>query len=121
MRADSAAGETSLRAVERRDNPVAGAGDRSALALGFTAAVTAFVGAIVVLTIPYAVLSVSLPPSVNRLGLAVETTQVLFFGRPWYLLVPAMLVAVWVGYRSYRWYRTTTTTSDQDATELADG
>lgn len=66
-------------------------------------AIVAFVGALVVLSIPYAILSVSLPPSINRLGMSVATTQLLLFGRPWYLLVPATLVALWIGLWSYRW------------------
>ncbi len=95
---------TPLNSAERRDSPRADMGHRAALALGFTAAIVAFVGALVVLTIPFVVVSIPLPPSVNRLGLSVETTQALFFGRPWYLLVPAALLAAWIGYRSYRWY-----------------
>ncbi len=54
--------------MERPDGSVAEAGYRDALALGFTAAIVAFVGAIVVLSIPYALLSVPLPPNVDRLG-----------------------------------------------------
>ena len=94
---------TPLNSAERGDSPRADTGHRAALALGFTAAIVAFVGALVVLTIPFVVISIPLPPSVNRLGLSIKTTQALFFGRPWYLLVPAVLLAGWIGYRSYRW------------------
>ena len=78
---------------------------REVLALAFTAAIVAFVGAIVVLTIPYAILSAPLPQSVNRLGLSVETTQTLLFGQVWYLLLPSVLFAAWVGYKFYQWGR----------------
>lgn len=101
--ASRAASEMPLSSTERRDSPRAGTGRRAALALGFTAALVAFVGTLVVLTIPFVVISIPLPPGVNRLGLSVESTQALFFGRPWYLLVPALLIGVWIGYRSYRW------------------
>lgn len=67
-----------------------------------TAAIVAFVGAVVVLSIPYAVLSVSLPPDVDRLGLKVGTLQALLFGHPWYLLLPSALFALWVAFRVYR-------------------
>ncbi len=113
VQADEVAGEISPRSVENHDNPAVGTDRRPALALGFTAAIVTFVGAIVVRTTPFAVLSAPLPASVNRLGLAVDTGQALFFGRPGYLLVPATVVAAWAGYRSYRWYcRTTAATPD---------
>ena len=73
------------------------------IAFALTAAVVAFVGAIVVLSIPYAILSVPLPASVNRIGLSVQFTQALFFGRVWILLVPSLLFAAWTGYKFYRW------------------
>ena len=73
------------------------------VAFALTAAIVAFVGAIVVLSIPYAILSVQLPASVNRIGLSVESTQALFFGRVWILLVPSLLFAAWIGYKFYRW------------------
>lgn len=104
--------EMSPRSVENDDNPAVDADRRPALALGFTAAIVTFVGAIVVLTIPFAVLSAPLPASVNRLGIAVDTGQALFFGRPWYLVVPAIVLAAWAGYKSYRWYCRTTATLD---------
>jgi ABC-type uncharacterized transport system fused permease/ATPase subunit len=88
---------------EKHENPDARLGNHVAWAFSLTLAIVAFVGAVVVLTIPYAVLSVSLPPQVNRLGLNVESTQSLFFGRPWYLLIPATLIALWTGYKAYRW------------------
>jgi predicted lysophospholipase L1 biosynthesis ABC-type transport system permease subunit len=62
------------------------------MALALTAAVVAFVGAIVVLTIPYAIFTIPLPASVNP-----------FFGLLLYLLVPSGLFALWVGYKFYRW------------------
>ncbi len=90
----------------------AGRGD--ALALAITAAIVAFVGAIVVLTIPYAFLSVPLPPSVDRLGLSTVVIQKLLFGRVWYLLIPSALFALCIGYRSYRWgLRSILTTPDE--------
>jgi hypothetical protein len=100
--------------IEMNNTPLVSAGEgdhigiartdyRAVLALACTAAIVAFVGAIVVLTIPYAILSVSLPASVNRLGLSIETTQALFFGQVWYLLIPSALFAVWVGYKFYWW------------------
>lgn len=95
---------TPLNSAERRDSLRADTGHRTALALGFTAAIVAFVGALVVLTIPFVVVSIPLPPSVNRLGLSLDVARALFFGRPWYLLAPATLIAGWIGYRSYRWY-----------------
>lgn len=87
--------------MRSRDNQI-----RGALAVGFTAAIVTFVGAIVVLSIPYAVFSAPLPASVNRIGLSVEATRPLFFGRPWILLAPSILVALWIGYRAYHWART---------------
>ena len=96
-------GKTFHSSSKKYDNPDARSGDQVAWTLSLTLAIVAFVGAVVVLTIPYAVLSVPLPPEVNRLGLNVEGTQSLFFGRPWYLLIPATLIALWVGYRAYRW------------------
>lgn len=97
-----------LPSSSERHNSLDGtAGYGAVLALSLTAAIVAFVGAIVVLTIPFAVLSVSLPPTVNHLGFNPETTRRLFFGRPWYLLAPATLIALWVGYSSYRWCRST--------------
>lgn len=92
------------------DNSVEGTGHKAAaLALGFTAAIVAFIGVFVVLSIPFAILSVPLPPSVNRVGLVIATTQELFFERSWYLLAPAALIALGAGYRSYRWYCSTVT------------
>ena len=96
-------GKTFHNSSKKSSNPDARSGDQVAWTLGLTLAIVAFVGAVVVLTIPFAVLSVSLPPQVNRLGLNVESTQSLFFGRPWYLLIPATLIALWTGYRAYRW------------------
>jgi hypothetical protein len=110
---DSVAGEAPSESTEKHNSPPAREESHDALALGFTMAILAFVGAIVVLSIPHAVLSVPLPADVDRLGLSVGLTQGLLFGQPWYLLVPATLIALWVGYRSYRWARSTTTpTSD---------
>jgi hypothetical protein len=105
LQPDGAASEVPPGSMERHDSSIAEAGYHDALALGFTAAIVAFVGAIVVLTIPYALLSAPLPPSVDRLGLSVKTTQGLLFERPWSLLAPAILVAFWTGYSSYRWSR----------------
>ena len=73
------------------------------VALALTAAVVAFVGAIVVLTIPYAIFTIPLPASVNPTGLTAEAPQRPFFGLVWYLLVPSGLFALWVGYKFYRW------------------
>lgn len=111
-------GKTFHSSSKKHHNPDAGLGEQVAWSLSLTLAVVAFVGVIVVLSIPYAVLSVSLPPQVNRLGLNVESTQRLFFGRPWYLLIPATLIALWVGYRTYRWccnYETAPTSSSFDS------
>lgn len=94
---------------EQPNNPRVRPEKQGVWSLSLTLAIVAFVGAIVVLTIPYAILSVPLPASVNRLGLNVETTQRLFFGHPWYLLVPATLIALWVGYKAYRWACNNTT------------
>lgn len=88
---------------QESENPGVGAKHSDVLALGMTAAIVAFVGAIVVLTIPYAIFSAPLPPTVNRLGLSVEATQGVLFGRAWYLLVPSILFALWIGYRFYQW------------------
>jgi hypothetical protein len=88
-------GERNNQGVEARRSDV--------LALGMTAAIVAFVGAIVVLTIPYAILSVPLPASVNRLGWSVEATQGLLFGHVGYLLIPSILFALWVGFKFYWW------------------
>jgi hypothetical protein len=85
-----------------------------AVALALTMAVVAFVGAIVVLTIPYAIFTVPLPPGVNPVGLSVETTQRLPFGPVWFLLVPASLFAGWVGYKVYQWGRQNTGTPVDD-------
>ena len=76
---------------------------QDALALAFTAALVAFVGAVVVLTIPYALLSAPLPPEVNPLGISVLAGRGLFFGRVWYLLIPSVLFAAWLGYKFYQW------------------
>gem|GEM_PF-6608009 len=105
LQPDRAASEVPPGSMGRPDSSVAAAGYHDALALGFTVAIVAFVGAIVVLTIPYALLSVPLPPSVDRLGLNVRTIQGLLFERPWSLLAPAILIALWAGYTSYRWSR----------------
>ncbi len=94
---------SAFRSSQSSGDPQATSNGQGVWALSLTLAIVAFVGALVVLTIPYAVLSVPLPPSVNRLGLNVEATQRLFFGRPWYLLIPATLIALWVGYKTYRW------------------
>ena len=72
------------------------------VAFAVTVAIVAFVGAIVVLSIPFAILSAPLPSSVDRLGLSVEATQSLFFGKVWYLLPPSALFATWAGYMAYR-------------------
>lgn len=88
-----ATSEASAGGIEHRD----------AVALGFTAAILAFVGAVVVLTIPYAFFSAPLPPRVDRLGLSGEVVQGLLFGRVWLPLIPSALFALWVGYKSYRW------------------
>jgi len=95
--------QVALGSVERFDESAVKADPQASLAYGLTMALVAFVGALVVLSIPFAVLSVSLPPDINRLGLSVETTQALLFGRPLYLLVPSTVIAVWIGLWSYRW------------------
>jgi hypothetical protein len=105
VESDDAMGGASSGSGEGHDPAAARTEYRDILALACTATIVAFVGAIVVLTIPYAILSAPLPPSVNRLGLSVETTQALFFGRVWYLLIPSALFAVWTGYKFYRWGR----------------
>lgn len=86
------------------------------VALALTAAIVAFVGAIVVLTIPYAMLTIPLPASVNPTGLSVEAPQHPFPGLVWYLLVPSCLFALWVGYKFYRWGCNNTETSPRDQT-----
>lgn len=91
-----------LPVVESQDKPGGNIEKQTALAFGFTVAIVVFVGAIVVLSIPFAILSVTLPPMVNHLGLNVEATQGLLFGRPGYLLVPAALIGVWAGYKAYQ-------------------
>ncbi|HBY96471.1 MAG TPA: hypothetical protein DEP84_21425 [Chloroflexi bacterium] len=95
--------QVALGSDEMRGDSVARTGSRTALAFGLTTALVGFVGALVVLSIPFAILSVSLPPTVNRLGLPVAATQALLFGHPWYLLIPSTLIAVWIGFWSYRW------------------
>ncbi len=108
---DRATSKASPPSVEKPDNLSVREAYHDALALGFTAAILAFVGAIVVFSIPYVVLRAPLPASVNRLGMSVATTQGLLFGRPWYLLLPAMLIALWAGYRSYCWFHNATVTT----------
>ena len=94
--------------------------NQDALALAFTAAIVAFVGAVVVLTIPFAVFSAPLPASINRLGLSVEASQNLLFERVWYLLVSSILFALWIGYKSYRWGRSAgATTSNKPSGDAA--
>jgi hypothetical protein len=88
---------------EERTGGVVKAGRWDALAVGITAFIVAFVGAIVVLSIPYAILSAPLPPSVDQLGLSTEVTQKFLFERAWYILVPSVLFALWIGLTSYRW------------------
>jgi hypothetical protein len=84
------------------------------VALAFTAAIVAFVGGIVVLTIPYAVFTIPLPSSVNPVGLSVEAIQRPLFGHIWFLLVPSSLFALWVGYKFYQWGRRQNTETPVD-------
>jgi hypothetical protein len=100
---DSVTSKVLFGSGKERNETALRTGRRDVLALAITAAIVGFVGAIVVLTIPYAFLSTPLPPSVDRLGLSTETFQKLLFGRVWYLLVPSSLFALWIGFRSYRW------------------
>ncbi|NIQ39730.1 MAG: hypothetical protein GTN81_14250 [Proteobacteria bacterium] len=100
---DTATDQVSPDPDKERTGGVAAAGRWDALAVGITAFIVAFVGAIVVLSIPYAILSAPLPPSVDRLGLSTEITQKFFFERAWYILVPSILFALWIGFTSYRW------------------
>ncbi len=115
---DGTTGEMSLGSREEHSVVCVGGGRRDALALGITAAIVVFVGAIVVLSIPYAVLSAPLPSSVDRLGLSIEAFQKLFFGRSWYLLVPSALFALWMGYWVYKWgLRSNLATPDETPSE----
>lgn len=88
------------------DNPGAEADPSAILALSMTGAIVAFIGALVVLTIPFAILSAPLPQSVNHLGLSVEISRGFLFERGWYLLVPSVLFALWIGYKFYQWGHT---------------
>ncbi|NIQ40214.1 MAG: hypothetical protein GTN81_16760 [Proteobacteria bacterium] len=118
QQSDHTTGEMSLGAHEEHSVNCVGGGRRDALALATTTLIVVFVGAIVVLSIPYAVLSAPLPSSVDRLGLSIEAIQNLFFGRPWYLLVPSALFALWMGYAVYRWgLRSSFATSDETTSE----
>ena len=105
LQSDHPTSEASPGSGQGREAAVATVEPQDVWALAFTAALVAFVGAIVVLSIPYAVFSVSLPASVNRLGLSVEATQGLLFERVWTLLIPSALFAGWIGYKFYRWGR----------------
>ncbi|MFQ5576031.1 MAG: hypothetical protein ACE5G8_03480 [Anaerolineae bacterium] len=83
-----------------------GATAPESLALAMTTAVVVFVAVMVVLTIPFAALSVPLPPGIAWPGLPVALTQPLLFERVWLLPAASGAAAVWAGYRAYRWSRT---------------
>lgn len=102
QQADSVTDEEYLRSLANPNSRAAGGEEHGPWAVGLTAAILAFVGAVVVLSIPYAVLSVPLPASVDRLGVSGSMPAGWLFGRPEYLLIPAGLAALGVGYGVYR-------------------